>query len=81
MSGVCEWNCQYCPSFRRWSDGVPTEGVSGVAVLSRIAMMALIRAKAIQFEDCIAIPKRFLQVRNKVTSNHVLHGKHPMFIG
>ncbi|KAL5107640.1 Chromodomain-helicase-DNA-binding protein 5 [Taenia crassiceps] len=45
----------------RWSDGVPTEGVSGVAVLSRIAMMALIRAKAIQFEDCIAIPKRFLQ--------------------
>ncbi|KAL5966967.1 Chromodomain-helicase-DNA-binding protein 5 [Taenia solium] len=45
----------------RWSDGVPTEGVSGVAVLSRIAMMALIRAKAIQFEDCIAIPKKFLQ--------------------
>ncbi|EUB63929.1 Chromodomain-helicase-DNA-binding protein [Echinococcus granulosus] len=45
----------------RWSDGVPTEGVSGVAVLSRIAMMALIRAKAVQFEECVAVPKKFKQ--------------------
>uniref|UniRef100_A0A5K3FV75 DUF1086 domain-containing protein n=2 Tax=Mesocestoides corti TaxID=53468 RepID=A0A5K3FV75_MESCO len=43
----------------RWSDGLPTEGVSGIMVLSRIAMIALIRAKVIQFEDYNAVPRRY----------------------
>ncbi len=33
-----------------WSDGVPMEGVSGIAVLTRISTMALNKAKVMQHE-------------------------------
>ncbi|KAL3321313.1 hypothetical protein Ciccas_000020 [Cichlidogyrus casuarinus] len=38
-------------SVEHWSDGLPKEGVSGAAVLSRIAILALLREKVIEFED------------------------------
>uniref|UniRef100_A0A0V0J484 Uncharacterized protein n=1 Tax=Schistocephalus solidus TaxID=70667 RepID=A0A0V0J484_SCHSO len=41
-----------------WCDGLPKEGVSGLTVLSRIAMMSLIRNKVIQFEDYNAVPRK-----------------------
>ncbi|VEL40432.1 unnamed protein product [Protopolystoma xenopodis] len=34
-----------------WSDGLPKEFVNGASVLSRVAMMAMIRKKVSEFED------------------------------
>lgn len=45
-----------------WSDGLPTEGVSGASVLSRVAMMALIRSKVLEYEEFNVIPRLVSQV-------------------
>ncbi|TGZ64872.1 hypothetical protein CRM22_006161 [Opisthorchis felineus] len=41
-----------------WSDGIPKENLCASAVLSRIAMMALIRNKVLQFEDINGVHSR-----------------------
>ena len=59
--------------FSSWSDGVPTEGISGVAVLARISTMSMIRAKVVEFEDYNLIPDRLNKVRSRKWSRQNAH--------